>query len=138
MPGRVIRRLHLDGIPVSQWLQALLVGAVVGALVANIIAVVLLLDNSDKARQQRAAQLAQGRLLVECTTRPDLRKPPIPLDEVPPGDCYARQQLAQGDLLGKPEGPLKPYIAAAAACGAAHPGDYGATRRCVVAALPAP
>lgn len=139
--------------PTRDAVRLLLLAAGVAALVATMVAstsgVVILLGNSDRAMEQRADQLrqgdqikalarqirAQGKRLVECTTRPDLRQPPVDLSDLPASDCYARQQAAQGDVLGKPPGPLKPYIAAAAACGAAHPGNFAATLRCTNAAV---
>lgn len=102
----------------------------------------VLLNNSDEARAQRDRQLAQGAqvqalatLLVECTTRPDLREPPVDPSHLPADDCYRRQQQAQGDLVGIPKGPINTVAVAAAACGAAHPGDVAATLKCTQAAV---
>src|SRR4051812_20273022 len=52
---------------------AVVVGAVVAALVMMSVAVLLLLGNSEQARQQRDAQARTLRVLVECTTPPSLR-----------------------------------------------------------------
>ena len=102
----------------------------------------VLLNNSDEAKDQRDRQLAQGAqvqalatLLVECTTRPDLRQPPVAPEDLPADDCYRRQQAATGDLVGDPKGPINTVAVAAAACGSAHPGDVPATLRCTRAAV---
>lgn len=115
---------------------AVIVGAVVAALVMMSVAVLLLLGNSEQAKQQRDAQAATLRVLVECTTSPALRDPPEKHPSA--NDCYLRQTRAQGDVLGQPPGPLKPYLLFAATCGAAHPGDINATSKCVAEALRKP
>lgn len=128
MPLRTLGR-----IPLALWVQALLVFAIVVTLVLVATSTGLLLDNARKATQQRADVARQARLLVECTTPPRLRKPPE--RHVPATDCYARQQTARASLLGDPPGPINTVVVAAAACGAAHPGNIKATRSCVKAAL---
>lgn len=110
----------------------MIVGAVVAALVMMSVAVLLLLGNSTEAKKQRETQAATLRVLVECTTPPALRNPPE--KHVKPDDCFVRQQAATADFAAA-NGPLSPLLGAAAACGAAHPGDIPATRACVLKGL---
>lgn len=132
MPGRLVRNLHLDGIPGRLWMQALVVFAVVTTLVLSSIGTVVLLRNSQAAKVDRKVQATSLRVLVECTTPPNLRHPP----ETHPtaDDCYVRSQSSTANLIA-PTGPLSPLLSAAAACGAAHPGDIQATRECVLKGL---
>jgi hypothetical protein len=82
---------------------------------------IYLADSVQPAQQSRD-------LLVECVTPPLLRNPPVVHPK--PGDCYVRSQAQQGDVIGEPRGPINTVAVAAAACGAAHPGDVAATLRC--------
>lgn len=88
-----------------------------------------LLNNSEQARASRVSTAASLRLLVECTTPPNQRTPPEPHPSAT--DCYVRNQAAQAGFLGEPRGPINTVAVAAAACGAANPGDVAGTRRCV-------
>lgn len=107
----------------------------VAVAVMVLAALGLLLYSSAAARAQRANQLQLAQLLVECTTAPQFRQPPVKAADLPSSDCYSRQQAQQADVIGSPAGPLKPYIVLAATCGAAHPGDPDATQACVEDAL---
>lgn len=124
-----------------QWYRAV---GIMSVITLGLVAYVVLDTQTDnkQAQQAREALLSQSELLVECTTRPDLRKPPakdvspkVPGLQVGADDCYSRQQTAQGDIVGEPEGPLNTVAVAAAACGAAHPGDFAATFKCTTEAL---
>lgn len=108
------------------WLRAILVGAVVGILVLVGVGVIYLANSVRPAQQSRD-------LLVECITPPNLRTPPV--RHPPASDCYVRSRAEQGELLGEPKGPINTVAVAAAACGAAHPGDVAATLRCTRAAV---
>jgi len=130
--NRLANRLHVDGIPSRLWVQAVLVFAVVTTLVLTSIGTVVLLRNSQRAAKDRRVAAASLRLLVECTTAPAQRIPPE--RHVPADDCYLRQQKAAGAFTD-PTGPLAALVAAAAACGSAHPGDIPATRGCIVKGL---
>jgi hypothetical protein len=92
----------------------------------------LLVVNSSTGLAARSTNAKSLRLLVECTTAPELRDPPE--RNVPASDCYSRQQKAQASFTA-PDGPFANLITAASACGAANPGDLAATRACVVKAL---
>lgn len=102
----------------------------VAVAVMVLAALGILLYNSATARAQRANQLQLARLLVECTTAPADRKPPVTIRHAA-SDCYTRNLARQADVIGSPAGPLKPYIVLAATCGAAHPGNPDATQACV-------
>jgi hypothetical protein len=138
-----IEQLRVKGPRAIQlYLLAIGVAALVTAAVASTVGVTILLGNSHKATQQRADQLVQGkqtqelaRLLVECTTSPELREPPERTDTVSPRDCYLRQQANTASVVGDPAGPINTVAVAAAACGAAHPGDVPATLQCTRAAV---
>jgi hypothetical protein len=92
----------------------------------------LLVVNSSTGLAARSTNAKSLRLLVECTTAPELRDPPE--HNVPASDCYSRQQKAQASFTA-PDGPFASLVAAAAACGAAHPGDIAATQTCIVEGL---
>jgi hypothetical protein len=92
----------------------------------------LLVYNSTTAKAARSDQSSALRLLVECTTAPSLRNPPE--KNVPDSDCYTRQQQASASFTA-PDGPFASLIAAAAACGSAHPNNIPRTRECIVDAL---
>lgn len=72
-----------------------------------------------------------GNLLVECTTPPSERHPPKRVDVGDQGDCYNRNQLATGQAVSQ----VSTISIAAAACGAANPGNVAATEACVSKAL---
>lgn len=55
-----------------------------------------------------------GRLLVECTTDPALREPPVRNPK--PSDCYVRDQARQAGLVGDPEAPINNVVILASAC----------------------
>lgn len=114
---------------VRLWLLAALIGAIVGIGALTAVGVVYVADSVQPAQDARDAQQKALRLLIECTTAPALRDPPEtrPLQD----DCYLRQQRAQAGVVGEPRGPINTVAVAAAACGAAHPGDVAATLRCV-------
>jgi hypothetical protein len=88
--------------------------------------VIVLIGNAETGRTQR-------QLLIDCTTAPALRDPPVLHPK--PTDCYLRQQSSAAALVGQPSGPINTVAVAAAACGAAHPGDVAATRICVLRSL---
>jgi len=92
----------------------------------------LLVYNSTTAKASRSDQSRALRLLIECTTAPELRVPPE--KHVPKTDCYSRQQEATATFTA-PNSPFASLISAASACGAAHPNDTDETLKCVIAAL---
>lgn len=98
----------------------------VAAVLMLALALSLLLLNSAQARAQRSRQLALARLLVECTTPPADRKPPVVVKD-PGSDCYTRALREQGKAVST----IGDLSIVAATCGAAHPGDIPATRTCV-------
>jgi hypothetical protein len=103
------------------WLLGIGVGCLVGITVLTGLTAVYVADSIAPAAQSRD-------LLVECVTPPNLRTPPV--HHPKPSDCYVRSQAQQGDIIGEPQGPINTVAVAAAACGAAHPGDVAATLRC--------
>ena len=103
------------------WLYGIGVGALVGVAAMNTLTTIYVADSIKPAQQSRD-------LLVECVTPPNLRTPPE--THPPAGDCWVRSNAQQGDLIGEPKGPINTVAVAAAACGAAHPGDVPATLRC--------
>ena len=102
--------------------QVLLVGAVVAMLV------LLSYDAWQGARQREAIETNTA-LLVECTTDPAERKPAA--DKPGEDDCYVRSQNRTARAVEQ----IGDISVIAAACGAAHPGDIPATRKCVERAL---
>ena len=79
--------------PRNDTIRVVLLGVVVGCAVSTMIlvsvGVFVLLQNSRAATAQRDAQLSLARLLVECTTPPESRKPPVKLAPTA-DDCYQR------------------------------------------------
>jgi hypothetical protein len=82
-------------------------------------------DIQQANRALTSASSANTKLLVECTTPPAARKPPIehPLKD----DCYIRSQQQSAGAIND----ISAITVAAAACGASHPGDVDGTRACV-------
>jgi hypothetical protein len=76
------------------------------------------------ADRQRAELVALNELVVECVTPPEKRFPPV--DKPKPSDCYTRNNARTGEVVGQ----IGNLSIIAASCGAAHPGDVPATRRC--------
>jgi hypothetical protein len=111
------------------WLWGAVLGVMVTIAVLAGLTAVYVADSVRPAQESRQALQRALRLLVECTTAPELRDPPEtqPLAD----DCYLRQQRAQSKIVGEPDGPINTVAVAASACGAAHPGDVAATLRCV-------
>ena len=113
------------------WALGALYGMVVATLAFVIVGQVaqarvqdqqtVLLQN---AEQDRADIEQVVRLLVECTTDPRDRKPP---EASTPQDCFVRGTTRTGDAVQT----LNQVTIAAAACGADHPGNVPATKRCV-------
>jgi len=103
------------------WLYGIGVGALVGVAAMNTLTTIYVADSVRPAQESRT-------LLVECVTPPGLRTPPE--DHPRPDDCYVRSQTQQGDVIGEPKAGINTVSVAAAACGAAHPGDVPATLRC--------
>lgn len=124
--------------PKREGLRLVLLGVMAGCLVAvafsSIYGTSLLLGNSDSAKHQRADQIALSERIIECTTRPDLREPPVATEDLPANDCYKQQQAGAADFAS-PTGPFGVLVAVSSACGSAHPGDIPATQACVVKAL---
>ena len=87
------------------------------ALTVILVLVVLVIQNQQLD--------AQSRILVECTTPPEARTPPN--THPSPNDCYTLSKQRTDQFIGS----ISEVSIAAAACGAAHPGDIPATRRCV-------
>lgn len=104
-------------------LQGLALGVAVG--VAFLVVALLLRDVAD---DQDAA--ADRKLLVECTTPPRLRTPPV--YNAPPEDCYLRTRAETGAAVAS----INDVVILAAAC-AERPGvdDEAAIRECVLTGL---
>lgn len=86
-------------------------------------------SSSKQAAEDRRVLRDQTSLIVECTTAPADREPPVV--DPSPLDCFLRQEARSATTVGG----LTSYVVAAAACGAAHPGDVTGTRRCTTSAL---
>lgn len=97
--------------------------------VAVVAMLVLLTVLMVRAEDERELLVAQGNLMIACTTPPGERVPPE-LDP-PADDCYLRSQARTADAVAR----IGDLSVLAAACGAAHPADVPATRRCVEEAL---
>lgn len=122
--------------------------AVVALLVLGVMTVLQVRTDSERllggskiAREQRDLQIALTKQvkalalhLTECTTRPDLRTPPVKIADLPEDDCYVQQQKGAADFAS-PTGPFGQLIIVSAACGAANPGDDKATLACVLRGL---
>lgn len=57
---------------------------------------------------------ANGNLLVQCTTPPDERRPPVRRPAA--DDCFVRTQGQTVALLGEPAGPINTVVVLAAYC----------------------
>lgn len=69
-----------------------------------------------------------AQILVECTTPPELRHPPVVIKKGEGAqDCYTRSKAATGAVVQD----IRTISIAAAACGAKFPGDVNATESCV-------
>lgn len=122
--------------------------AVVAMLVLGVVTVQQIQTSNDRllagahtARVQRADGIrltqqvkALAIHLTECTTRPDLRKPPADIKDLPKDDCYVQQQSGAADFAS-PRSAFGQLVIMAAACGAANPGNIPATQACVVKAV---
>lgn len=69
---------------------------------------------SRSAAQQREAQYQLSQLILECTTAPGLRNPPVKNPDST--DCYVRGQQQLATTIGDPAGPINNVIILAAAC----------------------
>jgi hypothetical protein len=88
---------------------------------------VLYLQNLKLADLANSTRASAG-ILVQCTTPPELRHPPVVLDEEgAAADCYARTRAETGQVVAN----IRTISIAAAACGAAYPGNVKATEDCV-------
>ncbi len=98
-----------------------------GLLIAvlNLAALTLLLLSTVRADEDRATIKAQSALLLECTTPPEERIPPVKITD-PKNDCYARGLQQQGQAVSN----ITVSSVVAAACGAANPGDVPKTKAC--------
>ena len=101
------------------WAGAFLYGLAAMALVINMASLYFLVQNARDGAATRG-------LLIECTIAPDERQPPVVVKD-PDRDCYSRGISRQGSAIQS----LSSVSIVAAACGAAHPGDVVATRKCV-------
>lgn len=113
------------------WAQAVLYGAAVATLVMVMAGGIVLLRIAQSGEAARNSIAAQTSLLIECTTPPAERMPPLTAEEAGAADCYVRANAQTGQAVAT----IGEVTVAAAACGAAHPADVPATRRCVDAAL---
>lgn len=104
---------------------ALLYALAAGTLVLVIGGVLLMLAGIDRLNRVADNGKAQRELLIECTTPPEERVPP--LRHAGASDCYVRSQARTGEVVGQ----VGDISVIAAACGAANPGDIPATRECV-------
>jgi len=92
---------------------------------------VLYLQGTDLHRLA-ASNTATSKLVAECTTPPELRHPPVVIDPSRAAqDCYLRSRQSSSSTIET----LNKVTIAAAACGAAHPGNVAETRKCVEATL---
>jgi hypothetical protein len=114
----------------SEQKRRLYAGAFLYALAVGTLVMVLgigagLLVAVDKLTDIAETNKANGTLLVECTTSPDERHPPVlqPKED----DCYLRSRNETGTVVTQ----INKVSIVAAACGSAHPGDVAATQRCV-------
>lgn len=73
---------------------------------------------------------ANGDLLVECTTAPEVRQPPV--KHPAPTDCYVRTHAETDDIVGEPAGPINEVVVLAAACARVLPNDTEAEIRACV------
>lgn len=88
---------------------------------------VLYLQNNKLTELANSAN-ANSALLVECTTPPELRHPPVVIDASgTAADCYVRTRAETGQVVQN----IRTISIAAAACGAANPGNVKATEACV-------
>ncbi len=85
---------------------ALTLAIVTSVGVLMVVSVILLLAGNEESKNQRE-------LIISCTT--------------PSGACYKESQSRTGEVVGS----INEVSIAAAACGAAHPGDVEATEACV-------
>ena len=105
------------------------VGAMLALLILTSLAVFRLerLERASAVEQTLIADAAE--LLIECTTSPGDRTPPV--YSASPTDCYLRGELRTAAAVAR----VKELTVIASACGAANPGDVPATRQCVEKAL---
>ena len=111
--------------------RALLVGCIAATVVLTIITLNSLVAANREAAKSRQVIQAQTRLLVECTTPPEERTPPLAAAEAGSDDCYVRSSSRTAQAVDS----IGSVVVVAAACGAEHPGDVPATRACVTKAL---
>lgn len=104
-------------------------GAVVVTAILIALGVARLNGIADDNRATNVSTSTAVKLLVECTTNPAERTPPVTKPAA--DDCYVRQQKGTADIVGVPAGQLSPLTYISAACGAANPGDIPATRACL-------
>lgn len=116
-------------------LRAFLIAGTVMVVVVNLLTVIYLTSIAQQGAVSRATtqtiakqNKALAQRILECTTPPALRKQPESKPRA--DDCYVRSQASTTELLGEPSGPINAVTVAAAACGAANPGDVAATLRC--------
>lgn len=92
------------------------------------LAMYILYLQNEKLTDLARANRSNSALLVECTTPPELRHPPVVVKPGKTGaDCYLRSRQETGKVVKS----IRDISVAAAACGAAHPGDIDETEACV-------
>lgn len=109
--------------------RATVVAMVVASLATIVVTAWALLIQNQKITELAKLNKANSDLLVQCTTAPGDRRPPVDTDDA--ADCYVRSQRQTGRVVSN----ISSISIAAAACGAAHPGDVKATEACVNATL---
>jgi len=108
--------------------QALLVTLVVLLAIAVSGSLIVLFLQNNKLSDLARSNQNDSRLLIECTTPPELRDPPVVIDpEKSALDCYTRTRAETGQVVKN----VRSISIAAAACGSAYPGDVKATEACV-------
>lgn len=114
--------------------QAVIVFVVVAVGVIASVSLARLVDlaegqkvTSEQSVEARRILLAQGRLLVECTTAPEQRHPPVRPKNLQADDCYVRQQAHTKELIAgliaDNRQITRAAAAAAAVCIKADPSD---------------
>jgi hypothetical protein len=117
---QVLKRQHIH-----QRLQNILYTLLAIAVACSMV--ILYLQNLKLADLANSTRASAG-ILVQCTTPPELRHPPVVLDKKGAAqDCYARTRAETGQVVSN----IRTISIAAAACGAAHPGDVKETEDCV-------
>lgn len=104
-------------------------GAMVVLIIVTSLSVFRLEHLEKVAAKERDLIADQTSLIIECTTAPQERTPPV--YSANPKDCFVRGEVRRSDTVRR----IGDLSAIAAACGAATPGNIPATRQCVEKAI---